>query len=90
MENEIGILEQGISGFHLTKVAPLEIQRRVVLVLGEIGLPSPHQIIDDPNPASSVHQQVHHVAADESRTAGDDGYGGRAHAAFNTFMYRTL
>jgi hypothetical protein len=56
----------------------------------EVAAVAADKIVDHANRKARAQQHVHHVAADETGTAGDDRSRLRAHAALSLFNRRTL
>ena len=89
MDDDVRTLEQGGAGLDVADVRLLEGKALVRRVMREIGLAPADQIVDHPDlVVPTVQEQVHHVAADETGAAGDDGNGHQVAPSF--FMVRTL
>src|SRR3989344_1051413 len=85
----LGPPEKGVVRHKAADVPPLEYQP-VVAEVGKIFFAAADKIIDYPNLVTLFDQQIHHMAADETGAARNDGNWAACHFAPAAFMVRTL
>jgi hypothetical protein len=74
MEHVLCSLEDGIVGLHGPDVAPFQ-RDMIPGVVREVLLPAAEEVVDGSDGEAFADEQVHHVAADETRAARDDRNG---------------
>ena len=82
--------KQRIAGLVAADVAFLEHEIRIRRVLRDVFRSAAGQIVDRADREPALEKQVHHVASDEPRPAGDDANLAADHAAFSSLSRRTL
>ena len=91
MEHVVHTRKQRVAGLVGADVGGFEGEIRVALVVGDIGLPAAHQIVDDADFVALADQQVDHVAADEASSPRNHGdLCGPRHLAPIFFIVLTL